>query len=116
MTRERLTEYGNAESVYDDVVSHKPAPKPIVGSTPKPKDAITLIKLALLTRRLNDNIFVIPSESNESKQWYVDISVHTCRDQVGNGCPAKYYYGTCKHELTVEMILQMIDQWTVNHE
>lgn len=82
-------------------------------STPKPKDTIELLKLALLTKRLNEEVFVIPSESDKNKLWHVNVQLHTCRDQNGNGCPAKYYYGTCKHELSTEMILEMMRQWSV---
>ena len=78
----------------------------------KQKTQLELLLIAITAKRVNDDTFMVPSDSDKSKMWYVDIKLKTCRDQNGNGCPFLYYYHECKHRQAVEMILKLLENWS----
>lgn len=80
-------------------------------SKPKEKSKTELLILASKAVRIDEVTFMFPSETNESKRWYVNTKSKTCRDGDGNGCPSMFYYHNCKHLKAAEFLLTLLKQW-----
>lgn len=78
---------------------------------PRKKTHEELLQIASTAVHHEASIFMVPSSRGNGKYWFVDIEKRTCRDGDGNGCPGRYYHGTCSHLEACDLIVELMAKW-----
>lgn len=83
---------------------------------PKEKTYEELVVIAATAKRIDEDTFEFPSKSRKGHYWYVNVTMKTCRDLEGKGCPALFYYGNCYHLQAAGVILNLLRRFLTPNE
>lgn len=85
-------------------------------TAPKQKTYEELLVIAASAKRIDEDTFEFPSKSRKDHCWYVNVTLKTCRDLEGKGCPSLYYHGNCYHLSAAGLVLDLLRRFQTPNE